>query len=688
MVGVLAGSLAPIAPAGAADPKPYASSAASRYQVTFAARSCGGYQDIAANQVRDDSAGTLARPGRDSPYQPGQPVDPDVEDNVDSGCTDLTGWRFTLGGGHDAKGVTGVSSTTPPTQESGSRLDSVGKDTGGLLGGAVTVALTDEEVRNAGRRQLWVQGEARAGYGFGVLRCSVDGRTGGNLQWLSFPSGIRHVFCYAYYVKNPGDPGIVTIRMSLTKPVGYPQKLPFRSDLSLAPEGRFALTGDAATASFTRVAGSYTVLAQPPTGWRVADLSCVGSDKATVDVPAGKVTIALAARDTVTCTYSIEPPPAGTGLTLRVFTGGVPAAFGLAVDGAGGRQSAAAVTTAEPNAVTATGTDLSGLSAGPYTVTVTPPAAEAATWALTGAACNGRPVRVTGMAVRLDLVAGIAADCVVQLARRTPTPRLRAVTAGGVAGAGFAIVPADTAAAGWWAAANTTGYGVAASAAGDLPTDLPPGDYLVTAIPPRSGLDGGWKLSALTCDPAGKGATAGGAVRITLAPGGRDPVCTASYQVETPTRMRVTVRATGATASRSAPAVVELSCVDGSAGRVVLATDSPGQQASLPEPLAFLGPTECTIAQPAAGGAARTSVTVERNGPDGSLSLPSEIRIARDVTQYTVVVTDEFAPAAGSQGGTSLLDEIKALPTVLVGLGMVGFGALVFLGVLLRRRVM
>jgi len=144
MVGVLAGSLAPIAPAGAADPKPYASSAASRYQVTFAARSCGGYQDIAANQVRDDSAGTLARPGRDSPYQPGQPVDPDVEDNVDSGCTDLTGWRFTLGGGHDAKGVTGVSSTTPPTQESGSRLDSVGKDTGGLLGGAAWQEQVDQ----------------------------------------------------------------------------------------------------------------------------------------------------------------------------------------------------------------------------------------------------------------------------------------------------------------------------------------------------------------------------------------------------------------------------------------------------------------------------------------------------------------------------------------------------------------
>jgi hypothetical protein len=36
---------------------------------------------------------------------------------------------------------------------------------------------------------------------------------------------------------------------------------------------------------------------------------------------------------------------------------------------------------------------------------------------------------------------------------------------------------------------------------------------------------------------------------------------------------------------------------------------------------------------------------------------------------------------------TSFLDELRALPIALVGIGIVGLGALIFLGVLLRRRV-
>jgi hypothetical protein len=47
---------------------------------------------------------------------------------------------------------------------------------------------------------------------------------------------------------------------------------------------------------------------------------------------------------------------------------------------------------------------------------------------------------------------------VLRLARKPPALWLEVVTAGGVATAAFAVAPANGAGAGWWAAANTTGY--------------------------------------------------------------------------------------------------------------------------------------------------------------------------------------------------------------------------------------
>jgi hypothetical protein len=61
--------------------------------------------------------------------------------------------------------------------------------------------------------------------------------------------------------------------------------------------------------------------------------------------------------------------------------------------------------------------------------------------------------------------------------------------------------------------------------------------------------------------------------------------------------------------------------------------------------------------------------------------------IVRDVKQYTVAVTDEFGQPANLSRRSSILDELKALPMVLVGIGIVGLGMVAFLGVLLRRRV-
>ncbi|GII21152.1 hypothetical protein Pme01_07490 [Planosporangium mesophilum] len=719
VVGGLLGALVavPVRPARAGDTTPYSSSAATRYQVTFAARSCGSYAEVAVGRARGDvgemlsrgDAGeTLSRPGRDSPYRAGQPVDPSVEDGIDSGCADLPGWRFTLGSAHERKGrystVTGRPFTTPPTRDWTPRLDPTGRDTGGLLAGGVTVALSDEQIALAARRQLWVQGgtpdrPVGDGSGFGALRCAVDGRTAGNLQWLSFPSGVRHVFCYAYYVKGAAAGGTVTVRMRTTRPVGYPQPVPFVSGLTNATDGQFSLagSGEPVEASFTRPPASYQVTPRVPAGWRVAGVTCGASrsdgrsaaSRSSVDAATATASVALAAGDTVLCTYSMEPPALPRGLSLKLFGAGAGGAFGLAVVGGSTRQNLTATTDADGTAVSASGADLTALPPGRYTVTVTPPPAQAPQWTVAGALCNGATVGVDAMTVKVDLVAGVGLECVLRLARKAPALRLAVVTADGVAGAAFAVVPVDSVGGGWWAAANTTGYGVPAAAAGDVPRDPGFGGYLLTAVPPRSTLTTAWRLASLSCDSAAE-AVADGTVRVSLTPGGPEPTCTASYRPEPTTRLRVTLRATGARSGRQEPAVVEVSCADGSGGRVVLdpAADGP---ANLPEPLAFLEPTDCVVSQPATG-AARTSTVkasaLREPASGGEPSeLPSPVGVTRDVPEYGVTVTDEFSAPLAVVAGSTYLEEIRGLlPIILVGSGVFVLGGIILIGVLLRRR--
>ncbi|MGC9668051.1 hypothetical protein ACNTMW_16030 [Planosporangium sp. 12N6] len=697
-------------------PAPEATSSATRYQVTFVARSCPSYEALTAGQGPGDDAETLGRPGHASPYLPGQPVDPAVEDDLDSGCTDLPGWRFALGSGHERTGrlstVTGRPVSTPPTGDSTARLDATGRDTGGLLAGAVTVTLSDEQVGLAVHRQLWVQGgtpdkPVGDGYAFGVLRCAIDGRTAGNVQWLAFPSGVRHVFCYAYYVRGAPQSGTVTVRLRTTRPVGYAQRVSFASGLSNLGDGGFALasSGEPVEASFTRPPGkaAYPIRPRVPEGWRLAAAACDAtrsdgrkvSGRATVDPATGAASVSVVAGETVVCTYTLEPPAPPPGLALAVYSPGTGGTFGITLAGAAGSPAGGAgsrtltATTGADGPAAATGADLTALTPGRYTATVTPPTGQADQWTLMGALCDGAQVRADAMSVTLDLPPGAAVDCVLQLARRTPALRLDVVTAGGVASAAFAVVAVDDAGGGWWAAANTTGYGVPAVAAGDLPRELPFGTYLVTPVPPRASATTGWRLASLRCDGAAE-ATAGGAVRVTLAPGGREPVCTASYQAEAATRLRVTVRATGADMARRGAAVVEVSCVDGSRGRLVLAPDTAGP-AVLPQPLSFLEPTTCEIRQQDTGAAPGATVTVSATrepatgGPP--VELPYRLDVARDVTEYTIAVTDEFSEPPATVAEESFLDQLRVLPLIMVGIGMVGFGGLIFIAVLLRRRV-
>ncbi|NJC63468.1 hypothetical protein HC028_02925 [Planosporangium flavigriseum] len=524
----------------------------------------------------------------------------------------------------------------------------------------------------------------------------MDGRTAGNLQWLSFPPGVRHVFCYAYYVKGAEDSGTVMVRMRATRPVGFPQQVRFAGGLSFTADGAFTLasSGDQVEAAFTRAPAGYRIQPAVPAGWRLAGAACTASradgrperSRSTVDAATGATAVTLAADDIVVCTYSMEPPAAQPGLRLSVLSPGAGGTFGLTVAGGAGQPALTATTGDNGTAVAASGADLTTLAPGRYTVTVAPPAGP---WTLTGVLCNGAPASVTALTFTIDLASGAPLECVLGLARKPPALRLHTVTTGGVATAAFAVASLDGAGAGWWAAASTTGYGVPEPATGDVPRDLPFGTYLVTAIPPRSTRTTGWRLTALRCDQGT--AMAGTTVRVALTPGGPDPVCTATYQADPTTRFGVTLQAKGSTSGRKGPAVVEVSCADGSGGRLVLAPDATGPVA-LPEPLAFLESTSCRIEQTATGAAGTSTVTVSAvrrpSTGDRPLELPAELTVARDVAEYTVAVTAEFGEPTATAARASILDEMSTVPVILAAIGVFGFGTLVLLGVFLRRRAM
>ena len=199
------------------------------FKVTFAARSCPQYTDVRANRARNDIMESLEDLGPDTNYGTPFLVNPVKEDAPpQSRCQPLVDWRFALGRGYETRAVNGpwgsLSKVTGPyaspairTKDAVDELDSGGQPTGRKIKGAVTVTLTDEQVDLAAYSQsLWTQGGLPddpvlntpypGQYGFATLRCAIDAYNGDNVEWISFPTGATHVYCYAYYVTPPPMP--------------------------------------------------------------------------------------------------------------------------------------------------------------------------------------------------------------------------------------------------------------------------------------------------------------------------------------------------------------------------------------------------------------------------------------------------------------------------------------------------
>ncbi len=401
---------------------PASNAASSDRLVTIAARVCPEYTDITANRARNNIQESLRDLGRDTPYSSGELVDATVEDTVQPNCRPIEGWKLTLGRGYRSRASTGpwgsLSIVTSPfdhsivTRNEIPLLNSQGSNTGQKLEGAVTIELTEAEKQLASKNSsLWIQGGlpndpvlypgTGGAYGFGALRCASDNYNGDNVEWIAYPSGAQHVFCFAYYVSPPPTAGTIIVRKkTVGDPAGSSENFDFKGNISYAEGGDFSInagggkTGQQSFARAQTLAGDepWSFREYLPSNWVLDDLDCVsatGGSTTSVNPESLAASVRLAASDTVTCTYTNRYRPPNGGLLIRKTTYGDTGRFEFKIDplddGATEKVSANTVEEGIPeNAPTA------DLEPGRYRIVETSPdAGDRGDWASVGIRCDG-----------------------------------------------------------------------------------------------------------------------------------------------------------------------------------------------------------------------------------------------------------------------------------------------------------
>ena len=500
-----------------------AAAAGTGYSVTFVARQCPSYDSIMANRARNNIQESLRDLGPDSRYSPGQPVDPSVEEPAQPLCTPLNGRVFSFGNRIGGKVdhltvVSGASPPTPATRASVPLLAADGSDTGRTIDGAVTVELSREQLALAQRgSSLWLQGGTPADplpdptvHGFGALRCAVDNLNGDNVEWIGYPNGYRHLFCYYLTVQIPPAPGTIRVVKKVTPDAGIvDERFPFTGNVSYNPGGTFQIGmtgGEPAGLDFVRGAtrpgdDPWTVREDALPDWVLESLACTSrGGGSTVATDGAAASIRLVAGDLVTCTYTDAPVSQGIVLVQKITRGGTGGPFGFTVrPPTGSPTSFTASTTAEGEEVKAG--SVKGRS-GRYAVEETLPAPSGAgRWALTEAICNGVHTPIEGTTVDVDATAGDPATCTFT---DTFTPagelRLSKITSGGTGTFSYEIIPDPplrlSEALNPRRSVTTTAQGVPVSA--EPVRRLAMGRYLVTEFaPPVTG--GAWTSKTIDC---------------------------------------------------------------------------------------------------------------------------------------------------------------------------------------------
>jgi uncharacterized repeat protein (TIGR01451 family) len=507
----------------------------SDYFVTIAARQCPTYEDITANLARNNIMESLKDLGPDTLYKSGEPINPAKEDAGQPNCSPITGWKFTLGKGigGPVKGpwgalsiVTSPFSTDITTLASVPDRDSMGRiKPGTSIAGATTVELTSEQANLAGRSSsLWIQGGTptdpvlnnvfgfTAQYGFGALRCAIDNLNGDNVEWIQFPSGSRHVYCYAYYVTPPPTSGTIVIRKQVTDPPNADQTFTFEGNISYTTDHTFQLAvvnGNTPSQTFYRAEVGptdepWTVAERVPAGWNLTGLTCTPRTTSTVttDLAAASASIRLAAGDTVTCTFTdaLRPPP-GQLFLSKVTFGGI-GTFPFTVRNAGGdvvgRSSA---TTTQPRVAVDATPGPFDLDAGTYRVSERLPRVRGGRWHHVAVNCGARRRdATTGRATEVKITAGAGAACIFEN-RFVPRGSITILkrTRGAAGTTGFVISPLADPTRQATQTAVTRRAGGVAIARGDSLRRLRLGRYVIQETGTTSDDKGRWTLLAAIC---------------------------------------------------------------------------------------------------------------------------------------------------------------------------------------------
>ena len=499
----------------------------------FVARSCPSYADIYGNRARNNIVESLKDLGPDTQYPVagGVLIDPVHEDIApQTNCTPLVGWRFTMGPSYltravsDSWGslsvVTNPYSTSIVTQASTNLLNTSGNNVPGQsVVGAVTINLTNAQRDQASRSALWVQGgtptdPVLAGlfpgprYGFGTLRCATDNLNGDNVEFIFFPQGVTHVFCYAYYVTPPPTAGVITIKKQV---VGGPGGASFlfngtgAGNLSFDPNG-FTLA-DGQSQDFFRAGGADWNVTESPVDNYDTSVSCINGS-ATID--GRTATIHLQAEQHVTCTFTNTYVPPTGGLRIAKITRGGVGTFTYDVTSvsSGENRHVTATTTvegvpedAEPSEPSQS---LSALPPGAYKIAEHLPTTSDGRWRLTRVTCDGSSYSTTG-AFEVTILSGHGVSCRFTN-QFTPNGSisLAKITKGAIGEVKFQIERATPIPSQYLQTATTTHEGVAADAAPNRPRDatnhLRLGTYRITEQAPPSEPAGGWTLTLITCN--------------------------------------------------------------------------------------------------------------------------------------------------------------------------------------------
>ena len=417
--------------------------APSGYFLTIAARQCPNFPAVRANIARNNIQQSLYNLGANSPYTSGTQLSPATEALTNPACTNLVGWKFTLGSGIDGT-LTGswgnlslisgaLAALDPATHQPvpvPATLNAVvDRDSNGhpidgsAVPAAVTVELTNKQARDASAGKtagetsaaLAIQGGTltdpqlvsdpmfAGGYAFAALRCSNDVLNGDNVEWVR-PSK-RHIYCFAYYVTPPPKSAIIIVRKRLADPADGTRTFTFEGNVSYTQTSTFTLSvvnGSTPSQTFYRAA---TRPGDPPwtftetdraSGYVLTGITCtsaLGSDVTTNRATATVTISALLEGDTVDCTFTDRyAPEAGTLQISKATIGAVGTfAFDIVPVGGGSSRTSRATTTTPGLEEDATPGPIA-LDPGSYDITETLPDTQGGRWGEPTINCDAKPL--------------------------------------------------------------------------------------------------------------------------------------------------------------------------------------------------------------------------------------------------------------------------------------------------------